>query len=497
MGFNPGSIRLMNINQRIQLSKKFEVLVVTVVLVMAVSACSSGPGLEPWHTEKLTEEFTVKHLDKGVSDFRDYIELEQRLFEQLDKKVYEDAPVGPSQLLNRYSPGSLADPRNRQPNWNRSFELEGTGEGAVLLLHGMSDSPYSLRALGLALHQAGYSVIGLRLPGHGTAPSGMIRFEWQDMAAAVELAGRHLQEANENGSLHVVGYSNGATLALDYALRSLEDDSLRIPDSLILLSPSIRVHGAASMAGFKNSMSVIPGLGGLSWLTVMGEFDPYKYNSFTTNAGSQVHGITTNVNRRIARLSAEDTQRFPPVLAFKSTVDSTVTTEAVVDNLLMELAPDRNELVLFDVNRQAAIEGFIIPEPGPLTRRLFNDETLPFAVTFISNESKESAEVVARYKPPRKPEAPHKEKLGLRWPTGVISLSHVAVPFPPDDPLYGQENPEKDGYIFLGDLAIRGERGMLRLPEDWLLRMRYNPFYPYMEQRVLNWVNTPVVSQSE
>jgi hypothetical protein len=70
----------------------------------------------------------------------------------------------------------------------------------------------------------------------------------------------------------------------------------------------------------------------------------------------------------------------------------------------------------------------------------------------------------------------------------VISLSHVALPFPPDDPLYGQRPPENDDLLFLGEMAIQGERGLLKIPTDWLLRLRYNPFYDYLERRVLEWV---------
>ena len=83
------------------------------------------------------------------------------------------------------------------------------------------------------------------------------------------------------------------------------------------------------------------------------------------------------------------------------------------------------------------------------------------------------------------------EPLGLSWPNGVVSLSHIALPFPPDDPLYGKKPPLDDGFIYLGDLAFRGERGLLKIPTDWLLRMRYNPFYEYMESRLISWVENP------
>ena len=189
---------------------------------------------------------------------------------------------------------------------------------------------------------------------------------------------------------------------------------------------------------------------------------------------------------------AQDTvavDKLPPILVLKSTVDSTVTTDAVVDNLLAYLPANRNELVLFDINRNTAIKStLLVSDPGPLTDRMMADQNLPFAVTFVTNENPNSASVVARRKEPFSLEKSAAENLGLSWPRGVVSLSHVALPFPPNDPLYGQ-HPSTDGeLLFLGDMAIRGERGLLKIPADWLLRLRYNPFYPYLERRMLEWI---------
>ena len=51
-------------------------------------------------------------------------------------------------LLNRYFDGSRADPINVLPDWNRSFEVTvDKPRGGVLLVHGLSVSPYSMRAL--------------------------------------------------------------------------------------------------------------------------------------------------------------------------------------------------------------------------------------------------------------------------------------------------------------------------------------------------------------
>jgi esterase/lipase len=468
-----------------------------IALAMAAfNGCSSHPQLLAWHTEKLNHEFTADQSDDEISNFNKYIQLENKLFNQLDKKVYADTKTGPDQLLNRYSAGSAADPRGLNPNWNRSFEFPGNGTGGVLLLHGMSDSPYSLRALGETLNRRGFHVIGLRLPGHGTAPSGLKYVHWQDMAAAVRLAMEHLYSelGSATASLHIIGYSTGASLALDFTLEALEGKFSSIPDSLVFISPAIRVHGAARFAGVKAGMSMLPGLENLAWLTVMDEFDPYKYNSFATNAGSQVHNVTIDVDRRIQGLNRQPSiaGEFPPVLVLKSTVDSTVTTDAVVDNLLNRLPIDRNELVLFDINRQAAIKStLLVSDPGPLTNRLLAEDDLPFAITFVTNENPNSNVVEARYKAPHSTDPLLAESLGLEWPRGVVSLSHVALPFSPDDPLYGKSPADGQKHIFLGDMALRGELGLLRVSEEWLLRMRYNPFYSYLEERVLNWFEEP------
>ena len=66
-----------------------------------------------------------------------------------------------------------------------------------------------------------------------------------------------------------------------------------------------------------------------------------------------------------------------------------------------------------------------------------------------------------------------------------LSLSHIALPFPMDDALYGlQPSPDEDFGVNLGAMATRGERGTLLLSIDFLSRMSANPFFPYMLERI-------------
>nr|MDJ0667639.1 alpha/beta hydrolase [Desulfobacterales bacterium] len=389
------------------------------------------------------------------------------------------------------SRGSAADPHERQPNWNRSFELAADPPvGGILLLHGMSDSPYSLRALGESLNQRGYWVVGLRLPGHGTAPSGLKYVKMEDMNAAARLAVAHLAAKVGSKPVHLIGYSTGAPLALAFTLDALEGQAEPIPASLVLISPAIGLHPAAAMAKWKRRMAALPGLGGLAWLSVEPEFDPYKYNSFATNAAEQVHRMTRTVARRVSRRAGTHPDKvLPPTLVLKSTVDATVSTSAVVDRLLGRLAPQRHELVLFDINRLAAKSMLLVSDPAPLTDRLMNDQNLPFTLTLVTNANPETRAVVAQRKAAHEAQVSQTEQLDLAWPVGVISLSHVALPFSPDDPLYGRRPPGNKDILFLGQMAIKGERDLFKLSPNWLLRLRHNPFYPYLQKRALEWID--------
>jgi alpha-beta hydrolase superfamily lysophospholipase len=463
---------------------------VVAALGLALLAQGCATPLDPWHTERLTEEFTAADAAE-VDSFADYLALEDRLFAQLDTKVYAVTGSGTSYALLRYGSGGAADPRQFVPDWNRSFELRAEAPvGGVLLLHGMSDSPYSLRAIGQALHARGYQVLGLRLPGHGTAPSGLTRVHWTDMAAATHLGMRHLAAELGDKPIHMIGYSTGAALALDFTLDALEGRAAPVPASLVLVSPAVGIHAAAALAAWKRRFSHLPGLGGLGWLVVEPEFDPYKYNSFATNAGEQVHLLTRSVSRRLERhMRSDAVGSFPPTLVLKSNADATVSTEAVASRLLRLLEPHRHELVLFDVNRLAAKSVLKVYDPRALDTRVMGDPSLPFSVVLVTNEDNDSPAAVARRQPPFSADVTTEEPLGLAWPSNALSLSHVALPIPPDDPLYGRRPPENEELLFLGEMAVQGERGMFLLSSDWLLRIRHNPFYAYLESAVVEWMD--------
>ena len=450
------------------------------------------PDLKPWHRAELDAEFSV---DKAADyrDLDDYLHMEDRLFRQLQEQVYAHVAAADQAPFNRYAADSLLNPQNYLKDWNRTFTLgPDKPVGGVLALHGLSDSPYSMWAVAELLAGRGLQVTGLRLPGHGTAPSGLLGFSWRDHAAAVRLAARDLRRRlGPDRPLYIVGYSNGAALAVEYALAVLEGEDLPSVDGLVLLSPAIGVSPVAALAIWQSRLSRIAGLEKLAWNDLALEIDPYKYNSFTVNAGDQIYQLTGEIASRIGKLAGtEGIEAFPRTIAFQSVVDATIPPATLIDQLFMQLGGGGHELVLFDVNRHNESLSLMRSDPEALTARLLGDNGLPFGLTLLTNVDPESDRLLARLKPAGSRDS---EDLptDLSWPPGVFSLSHVAIPFPPDDPVYGGifEHSDDENRITLGSVSIHGERNLLQIPDNYFLRLRYNPFFDYLASRLLDFLD--------
>jgi len=459
-----------------------------VVIVLAVRYLDNRPDLKVWHTADLDAEFTTK---SDIKSFKEYLELEDRLFTQLDDLVYAKVKHEDQRKINRYYRSSLTNPEQWTKNWNRSYELSvDKPKFGVLLIHGMSDSPYSLHSMASRLHKAGGWVVGLRVPGHGTAPAGLVNVSWQDMAAAVKLALQHLNKQSNGAPLYIVGYSNGGALAMLYALSSLDDQNLPSLNGIVLLSPEIGLTKLAALAVWQERLGRLFGLEKLAWNSILPEYDPYKYGSFALNAGKQAYLLTLEIQNQITRLNASSMlQHMPPILAFQSVVDATVTAPALVDGLFDRLPKGQHELVIYDINRHSAIEPLLKSNPSAWIDNILHSSEQAYTVTLVTNQNESSTQAVSRSRAPGSKvtvECP----LDSKWPFGIYSLSHVALPFRPDDPMYGHIKSDDVPGLPIGRLALRGERGVLQISAADLMRLRWNPFYTYQETRILNFLDS-------
>jgi alpha-beta hydrolase superfamily lysophospholipase len=245
------------------------------------------------------------------------------------------------------------------------------------------------------------------------------------------------------------------------------------------------VTAFARFAGVLGWPAVIPAFAKTAWLGIEPEYNPFKYNSFPVNGARQSSLLSRALQAQIAGAAeAGRLAGLPPIVTFQSVVDATVSVDAIVASLYAHLPANGSELVLFDINRQAKFGLVLRPGSADALARLLPAESRGYRTTVITNADRDTAEVVERVTEPGGV-ASSLRPTGLRYPFGVFSLSHVAVPFPVTDGLYGLEpDAGEDFGIRLGALALRGERGVLITSQEALTRLQSNPFFPYLLARI-------------
>ncbi|MEV7423679.1 MULTISPECIES: alpha/beta hydrolase [unclassified Streptomyces] len=120
------------------------------------------------------------------------------------------------------------------------YRHEG-GEVGVLLCHGFTGSPQSMRPWAEYLAERGLTVALPLLPGHGTRWQDLRITGWQDWYAEVDRALRELLE--RCSQVFVLGLSMGGALALRLAAKHG-----RAVSGVVVVNPGIKVHGAAAYA---------------------------------------------------------------------------------------------------------------------------------------------------------------------------------------------------------------------------------------------------------
>jgi alpha-beta hydrolase superfamily lysophospholipase len=430
------------------------ILAMIVTLGLRIWDTQRGPALEPWHTY-VPADMHADEIDK--SDWAQYLRREESVFNDVRREVVDKIDEAARVPGNRYFAGSPIYPGHFKQDFNRSYVLEpdGTPVGAVVLLHGLTDSPYSLRHVARWYRDAGFVVLAIRLPAHGTVPAALTDVEWEDWAAATRLAMREARRrVGPSAPLHIVGFSNGIT-------------------------------SFARFAGLAAIPALLPAFAKAAWLGILPEFNPFKYNSFPVNGARQSHRLTAALREELADAGRDGRlAKLPPVLTFQSVVDFTVSTPAVISGLYDHLPANGSELVLFDLNRAAGVSPLLRDAAETVLSRILPAPPRRYRTVIITNVAADSYDVVERATDAGQTTETSR-KLGLAFPANIFSLSHVALPFPVTDSLYGQQPDDSEDFgIHLGAMAPRGERGVLIVNLDTLLRVSSNPFLPYMQERM-------------
>lgn len=200
--------------------------------------------------------------------FKDYIH-DCRTYIKTVRTAQDSAPLESIATLN--------SPFEFNPNVDKKHPI------GLLFIHGLLDSPFTMRDLADRFFEQEMLCRGVLLPGHGTTPEHLLHIHYQDWIKAVDYGIETLRSDAEK--IFLVGYSTGATLSLYHALRH---DNIA---GMILIAPAIKIKFPADPL-----MHLLPYLTWTNkrnvWIKKENEIDYAKYLSISYHAVCQVSELT-------------------------------------------------------------------------------------------------------------------------------------------------------------------------------------------------------------
>jgi len=237
-------------------------------------------------------------------------------------------------------------------------------ENVALLVHGLTDSPYYMKAVADILYDNDYNVLGILLAGHGTRPEDLLGVELEEWREDVD---RGLAIADRLGDkITLAGFSTGGALVLDAVAknrgrRESGADS-RDLENLMLFSPAIKIKNifvkhkcrvAGIVTHFRPYLQ--------SNADAIVEDNPYKYRKMAINAVCQLQFLTEANARNRGNIIAELDENGVSVFAVQSEADGTVSAGAVKE-FMDSLPPSiRREFILYP--EAAGIQHSSVPRP--------------------------------------------------------------------------------------------------------------------------------------
>lgn len=395
---------------------------------------TTRPALESRHLPSgLNSQFSGDQLS-----FPDYVEsCRKMLFKAHSGNASGNASVKLEKAVDGNAPFELRPSGNFPAGRGKPYRR------GVLLIHGLTDSPYFMRPLAEFFRNNGFRVMAILLPGHGTQPGDLLEVRWQEWARAVAYGTD--QMAAEAEEIYLAGFSAGGTLGINQSLR---DDRVR---GLFLFSPALRISPLAAWANLHKLYSwLIPSA---KWVGVKPDRDLYKYESFPKNAASQMYTLTRMVN---AQLRKQEMRL--PIFAAASLDDTTVDTSGTLEFMAQARHPSC-KLVLYATDAAR----------------------LPCVLTPEKLERINSA-------------IPGKK---------ILSSSHMAIVIPPEDAHYGMAGDYANFIHYYPDDmekynagnnpqagAWQGEITEQNLKTGLLRRLMYNPHFAALQTSMQKFIES-------
>jgi esterase/lipase len=364
----------------------------------------------------LNNRFSFKNdlpFDEYIRNTRQMIEKARVDINETNRSVILDANV-PFEL----KPDESKYPRDRNGRYKKG----------ILLIHGLSDSPYLMKAIARHFQVKGFLVRSILLPGHGTVPGDLLLVSYQEWLRATEYGVYQMKLHVEN--LYMGGFSTGGGICIHEALKDSEIKGL------ILFAPALGIKSPwAFMADFLKIF--------MDWLgNERDDKDYAKYESFAVNGGAQVYHLTREIDTALA----EGKRLAIPVFTVLSTDDISVDTGKAIEVFKTYMTSARSVLILYGRWNEKDRKG--------------NNERIVYVNSYLPEER-------------------------------IVDFAHVALPIPPDDPYYGRKGSYRYCLHYQGEREKRlaclndahiwqGEISEENLKKYTLRRLTYNPLYGEM-----------------
>jgi esterase/lipase len=274
------------------------ILIPALLFGIAGVLLSQGKVLGPRH-----EPVMARPFDFASGSFADYIAYTRSLM--LDTRT--DGPS--AAVIDNLAPFVL------EPDASCPRAESGKFEKGIVLIHGLFDSPYSMRPFGESLRAQCFYVLGLLLPDHGTRPGDFLDAHWEDWAAATHFAAMQLAQNAE--ALYLSGHSAGGTLSLLEAARNPDIDAL------VLFAPAFGITPAAKYAKYVEVLGKV--FAGAAWFEVRPDEAVYRYESTTFHSATETLALIETTKAELA-----SQQRQVPVFMVASMQDNTVSTPEIL-----------------------------------------------------------------------------------------------------------------------------------------------------------------------
>jgi carboxylesterase len=183
------------------------------------------------------------------------------------------------------------------------------GKTGVLLCHGFTGSPQSLRPWAEYLAAEGYGVSLPRLPGHGTTWQEMARTRWEDWFAEVDRAFDELRARSDE--TFVMGLSMGGCLAL--RLAELRGGAV---SGLVLVNPSVARDSPVLLLAPALKF-VLPSVKGLASDIKKEQAHEVGYDRTPVKAAATLPGLWKTTQRDLGKLTQ-------PILVYRTEIDHVV-----------------------------------------------------------------------------------------------------------------------------------------------------------------------------